>query len=179
MKLHPWWVASIAVLLSACASTPPAGGTQAGEGSAVVVDPNAANGQNNAGFKPAQPLPQVDAVSAEAAAFAGVNGKSVFFDYDQSAIKDEYKGTVEAHAGYLNKYKTKVLVQGNTDMRGSREYNLALGQRRAESVKQALEVLGVKAEQVEAVSFGKEKPRATGTTEEDYAQNRRVDFAYE
>jgi len=72
-----------------------------------------------------------------------------------------------------------VLVQGNTDVRGSREYNLALGQRRAESVKQSLEVLGVKPEQVEAVSLGMEKPRATGSSEADHAQNRRADFIYQ
>ncbi|WP_396335787.1 OmpA family protein [Chromobacterium haemolyticum] len=70
-------------------------------------------------------------------------------------------------------------MQGNTDARGSREYNLALGQRRAESVKKAMEVLGAKESQLEAVSFGKEKPRATGNTEADFAENRRADIVYQ
>jgi peptidoglycan-associated lipoprotein len=86
---------------------------------------------------------------------------------------------VEAHAGYLKDHADrKVIIQGNTDARGSREYNLGLGQRRAESVKRSLEVLGVKDNQVEAVSLGKEKPKATGNTEADYAENRRADILY-
>ncbi len=181
MKVLPFVVAAAAVLLSACASTSnPADSANAGN--TAIVSGNSGSTTGSAGsssLNPAQPLPQVDAAGAEAAAYAGVNGKSVFFDFDQFAIKDEYKSVVEAHAAYLGKYKGHVLVQGNTDVRGSREYNLALGQRRAESVKQSLEVLGVKPEQVEAVSFGMEKPRASGTADSDHAQNRRADFAYQ
>lgn len=180
MKVLPFVVAAAAVLLSACASTSnPADSANAGNTAIVSGNGGSTSGSAGSSLNPAQPLPQVDAVGAEAAAYAGVNGKSVFFDFDQFAIKDEYKSVVEAHAAYLGKYKSHVLVQGNTDVRGSREYNLALGQRRAESVKQSLEVLGVKPEQVEAVSFGMEKPRATGTTDSDHAQNRRADFAYQ
>ena len=171
-------IASAALLLSACASTPAPSASTAPVAPAPVVADNGNAAGGSTELKPAQPLPQVDAAAAEAAAFAGVNGKSVFFDFDQSAIKDDYKATVEAHAAYLAKYQTRVLVQGNTDARGSREYNLGLGQRRAESVKQALEVLGVKGEQVEAVSLGKEKPRAQGDSEQDHAENRRADFVY-
>jgi peptidoglycan-associated lipoprotein len=181
MKLLPFVVAAAAALLSACASTTPGGQTGANGSAPIVANQGAGAstaGSGSTSLNPAQPLPQVNAATAEATAFAGVNGKSVFFDFDQSAIKDEYKGVVEAHAAYLGKYKGHVLVQGNTDTRGSREYNLALGQRRAESVKQALEVLGVKPEQVEAVSFGMEKPRATGSGDEDHAQNRRADLVY-
>ncbi|WP_174873703.1 peptidoglycan-associated lipoprotein Pal [Vogesella oryzae] len=178
MKVVPFIVTASVVLLSACASTPPAAPSDTMGGAAPVTAGNGTAGSGSE-LKPAQTLPEVDARAAEAAAFAGVNGKSVFFDFDQSSIRDADKATVQAHAGYLNKYKTKVLIQGNTDARGSREYNLALGQRRAESVKQGLEVLGVKPEQIEAVSLGKEKPRATGTTEQDYAENRRADFLYQ
>ncbi|MFN4236412.1 MAG: OmpA family protein [Vogesella sp.] len=179
MKVVPFAVIA-AVLLSACASTNPAG--QAANTAPVASGSGSSantGSAGNAALNPVQPVAQVDAAGAEAAAFASVNGKSVFFDFDQSAIKDEYKGVVEAHAAYLGKYKGNVLVQGNTDVRGSREYNLALGQRRAESVKQALEVLGVKPQQVEAVSLGMEKPRATGSSEADHAQNRRADFVYQ
>jgi len=180
MKVLPFAVIAAAALLSACASTNPAG-QAAGQAPVVAGQGNGITpgSTGSAGLNPAQPIAQVDAAGAEAAAFAGVNGKSVFFDFDQSAIKDEYKGVVESHAAYLGKYKGHVLVQGNTDVRGSREYNLALGQRRAESVKQSLEVLGVKPEQVEAVSLGMEKPRASGNTDADHAQNRRADFVYQ
>ncbi|MFC3532582.1 OmpA family protein [Vogesella facilis] len=177
MKVVPFIVAASVLLLSACASTSSKAPSDTMAGQAPVTAGNAAGGDN--ALKPAQPLPEVDARAAEAAAFAGINGKSVYFDFDQSSLRDGDKSTVQAHAGYLNKYQTRVLIQGNTDARGSREYNLALGQRRAESVKQGLEVLGVKPEQIEAVSLGKEKPRAQGTSEQDYAENRRADFLYQ
>ncbi|SCK10591.1 OmpA family protein [Vogesella sp. LIG4] len=175
MKIIPFVAAASVVLLSACASTPKAASAAAPSSAPVTAGSSTGN---SADLKPAQQLPEVDARAAEAAAFAGVKGKSVYFDFDQSSIRDGDRASVEAHAGYLSKYKTHVLIQGNTDARGSREYNLALGQRRSESVKQALEVLGVKSDQIEAVSLGKEKPRATGTTEQDYAENRRADFVY-
>jgi len=106
--------------------------------------------------------------------------RSIYFAFDSSVLDDAYKPTVAAHAEYLTAHTGhKVVIQGNTDARGSREYNLALGQRRAETVKKAMEVLGVSENQLEAVSFGKEKPVALGTTEADYAQNRRDDIVYQ
>jgi peptidoglycan-associated lipoprotein len=105
--------------------------------------------------------------------------RSIFFDYDSFVVKEEYRPTLEAHAGYLlSKREARVILQGNTDERGSREYNLALGQKRAEAVRKALAVLGVTDAQLEAVSFGEEKPRNEGDTEEAYAENRRVDAVY-
>jgi peptidoglycan-associated lipoprotein len=87
---------------------------------------------------------------------------------------------VEAHAKYLNAHKDrKVIIQGNTDDRGGAEYNLALGQKRAEAVRKALALLGVSEAQVEAVSFGKEKPKALGNDEAAWAENRRADIAYQ
>ena len=106
--------------------------------------------------------------------------RSVYFDYDSSIVKDEYKPLVTAHAQYLTRNRpTKMTVQGNTDERGSREYNLALGQRRADSVKQMMILLGAQESQIESVSFGKEKPRATGKDEAAYAENRRSDIVYQ
>jgi peptidoglycan-associated lipoprotein len=106
--------------------------------------------------------------------------RSIYFDFDSFSIRDEFRGTVEAHARYLIANKgRKVVIQGNTDERGSREYNLALGQKRAEAVRQALAALGVADGQIEAVSFGEEKPRATGTDEGAFAENRRADLAYQ
>ena len=105
--------------------------------------------------------------------------RSVYFDYDQYVIKDEFKPLIEAHAKFLVKNPSyKVLIQGNADERGSREYNLALGQKRAEAVKKALALLGAHDTQIEAVSLGKEKPRCSEHTEECWAQNRRADILY-
>jgi peptidoglycan-associated lipoprotein len=105
--------------------------------------------------------------------------RSVFFDFDSFAVKDEYRALIEAHAGYLTSNpQSRVILQGNADERGSREYNLALGQKRAEAVRRVLNLLGVQDERLEAISFGEEKPRALGDTEEDYAKNRRTDILY-
>jgi len=105
--------------------------------------------------------------------------RSVFFDFDSFVVKDEYRPMLEAHAGYLmSKRDAHVILQGNADERGSREYNLALGQKRAEAVRKALAVLGVSDAQMEAISFGEEKPRNEGQTEEAYAENRRADVVY-
>ena len=105
--------------------------------------------------------------------------RSVFFDFDSFVVKDEFRPALEAHAAYLlSKRDAKVVLQGNTDERGSREYNLALGQKRAEAVRKVLVVLGVPDGQLEAVSFGEEKPRNEADTEEAFAENRRVDVVY-
>jgi peptidoglycan-associated lipoprotein len=105
--------------------------------------------------------------------------RSIYFDFDSYVVKSEYKNLLENHARYLNSNKTrKVILQGNADERGTTEYNLALGQKRSESVRQAFKVLGVSDNQLEAVSFGKEKPKATGHDESAWSQNRRVDIAY-
>lgn len=106
--------------------------------------------------------------------------RSVYFDYDSFIVKDEFKPVVEAHAKYLSSNKgRKIVIQGNTDERGGREYNLALGQKRAEAVRKSLTVLGVSDAQMEAVSFGKEKPKATGSDEAAWAENRRADIVYQ
>lgn len=105
--------------------------------------------------------------------------RSVYFEYDGSALRDQDKRLIEAHGSYLARMPTlQVRIEGNTDERGSREYNLALGQRRAEAVKSALMVFGVRDSQVEAVSLGEEKPRAAGHDEGAWAQNRRADVVY-
>lgn len=106
--------------------------------------------------------------------------RSVYFDFDKYDVKAEYTSLVEAHAAYLTSHKdTKVTLQGNTDDRGSREYNLALGQRRADAVRKAFSLLNVPETQIEAVSFGEEKPKATGDDEAAWAQNRRADIVYQ
>lgn len=109
---------------------------------------------------------------------AGVS-KVVFFDFDSYVIKAEAQPVIEAHARYLRAdAKRRASLEGHTDDQGGREYNLALGQKRAEAVRKALNLLGVADTQIEAVSFGKEKPAVMGSNEAAYAKNRRVEFNY-
>ena len=105
--------------------------------------------------------------------------RSVYFDFDSNVIKDEYRGLIQAHARYLVEHpQAHIRIEGNTDERGSREYNLALGQRRADAVKKVMTVLGVPDSRIETVSFGEEKPVAPGHDEASWAQNRRADIKY-
>jgi len=105
--------------------------------------------------------------------------RSIYYDFDKFDVKEEYRPLVEAHAKYLREHpQAKVLIQGNTDERGSREYNVALGQRRADGVRRLLVLLGARDSQIEAVSLGEEKPKAEGSNEEAWAQNRRSDILY-
>lgn len=105
--------------------------------------------------------------------------RSVYFDFDSFVVKNEYRPMLEAHAGYLkSKPNARVILQGNADERGSREYNLALGQKRAEAVRKDMAAMGVSDSQMEAISFGEEKPRNAGHDEAAYAENRRTDVVY-
>ncbi len=105
--------------------------------------------------------------------------RSIFFDYDSDRIRDEFRPLLQAHGKYLaDNAGAKMLIQGNCDERGSREYNLALGQRRAEAVKRMLVLMGAREAQIEPVSLGEEKPRCTEQTEACWAQNRRGDLLY-
>lgn len=105
--------------------------------------------------------------------------RSIYFDYDSSEIRSEYRPIIEAHAEYLaNHTDTVVTLEGNTDERGSREYNLALGESRAESVKRQMVLLGASAGQIRVVSYGEERPVADGHDEEAWRLNRRVDLVY-
>lgn len=122
----------------------------------------------------------VSADSAAGTAAGPVNvARLVYFDYDSYVIKPEFQSLIEAHARFLKANQTRhVSLEGHTDERGGREYNLALGQRRAEAVRRALSLLGVGDNQMEAVSFGKEKPAVPGSDEAAWAKNRRVEIVY-
>ena len=109
---------------------------------------------------------------------AGVDNV-ILFDYDSFTVRAEYQSTLAAHARYLRADKTlRANIEGHTDERGGREYNLALGQKRSESVRRALSVLGVPDSQMEAVSYGKEKPAMQGSDEAAFAKNRRAEITY-
>jgi peptidoglycan-associated lipoprotein len=161
-------------LLAACASTPPAG-SKAG-----VEDrtPSANSQQGGAAVTPVAPKTE-QAANPLTNPNNILSKRSIYYDFDKYNIKDQYKPLLRAHADYLMKHPgAKMLIQGNTDARGSREYNIALGQRRADGVKKMLELMGASDSQIEAVSLGKEKPRCTEQTEACYSQNRRSDMLY-
>jgi peptidoglycan-associated lipoprotein len=105
--------------------------------------------------------------------------RSIYYDYDKFDVKDEYRAMVEAHAKYLRENpNARMLIQGNTDERGSREYNVGLGQRRSDGVKRMLVLLGARESQIESVSLGEEKPQAEGHDESAWSKNRRSDMLY-
>ncbi len=132
-------------------------------------------GADGRGVQPVQ-IEQKDPLDDPASPLAK---RSIYFDFDSFVVRDDYRPTVEAHARYLLTNPTRrVVIQGNTDERGSREYNLALGQKRSEAVRRSMSALGVPDSQIEAVSFGEERPRATGTDEASFAENRRADLMY-
>lgn len=140
--------------------------------------------------KPVTPPPAVDNTRTVAPVAAttidplndpqGVLAKrSVYFDFNSYVVRDDGKSVVQNHSDYLQKNKARsILIQGNTDERGGAEYNLALGQKRAEAVRKAMTTLGVPESQIEAVSLGKEKPKAEGHDEAAWAENRRADIVY-
>ncbi|GAA3991448.1 peptidoglycan-associated lipoprotein Pal [Comamonas faecalis] len=135
------------------------------------------NGQGGAGSGAVAPVD----LTGQSGADVGPVGveRIVYFDFDSYAVRPEYQSTLEQHARFLKAEPSrKVMLEGNTDERGGREYNLALGQKRAEAVRRALAVMGVSDAQMEAVSFGKEKPAVHGFNEDAYAKNRRVELNY-
>jgi peptidoglycan-associated lipoprotein len=167
--------ASLSLLLAACGSQPPA----------PEQNPSGVESRTPTGVGGATTAPVtgdgVDPYSLAALKDpkSAVYKRSVFFDYDQYVIKEEFKPLIDAHARFLVKNpKLRMLIQGNADERGSREYNLSLGQKRAEAMKKALTLLGAREDQIESVSLGEEKPRCTDQTEECWAQNRRGDMLY-
>jgi len=181
----------LALLLTACAS-----GVKLNE--VPVVDKKASsvsNGASSSGLsdinpsassssqqvqQPKSTVEPVNSLANENAPADPANiEKIVYFDYDSFIIKPEFQSTIEAHAQYLkSNSRAKISLEGHTDERGGREYNLALGQKRADAVRQSLTLLGVSTSQIETVSFGEEKPAVQGADESAFAKNRRAEFFY-
>jgi peptidoglycan-associated lipoprotein len=162
-------ILAAATLIGACSSTP-------------VSSPETVSGTTTA-RSPATPQSQVTPITVpdSQAAAAGPRGAAriIYFDFESATIRPEYRSALEAHATYLrNQTARKLVVEGHTDEQGGREYNVGLGQKRAEAVRNALSLLGVSATQIEAVSFGEEKPAATGDSDAVWAKNRRSELAY-
>lgn len=156
-------IVALAAALAACSSVPldqssSSGsdtGVQDSSSSGLVMDP----------FNPQSPLAQQ---------------RSVYFDFDSYSVPDQYRNLVEMHSQYLSRNSQQnVRIEGHADARGGSEYNLALGQRRSDAVRRMMTLMGVNGSQIEAISFGKEKPKALGNTEADYAENRRADIVYQ
>lgn len=171
---------AIASLLAACASTPD-------EQEGAKVEERLPTAKPTAPAKPADPGTATKPLDTGRVAAdplkdpANILSKrSIYFDYDSNQVKDEYRPIISAHAKYLSQNRSRrVRIEGNTDERGSREYNLALGQRRADAVKQMMELLGASGSQIETLSFGEEKPKASGSDEASWAENRRADIRYQ
>jgi peptidoglycan-associated lipoprotein len=126
-----------------------------------------------------QASPRSAAAAATKALSVKPSERSIYYEYDKSEFRPEARNLLEANARYLREHPdVKVRVEGNADERGSAEYNLALGQRRAEAVSRTLKMLGVSESRIEAVSLGKEKPKKTGHDETSWAENRRSDIVY-
>ena len=172
-------VAALAAVLAGCGSNVKLDPPIQGSGADATATQGAGAGAAGAGAGQST-VTQVQAgpAGADAAGPAGV-GRVIYFDFDSFTVKPEYQGLVDQHARFLQGNRGRsVAVEGHTDERGSREYNLALGQKRAEAVRRALTLVGATDAQIEAVSFGEEKPAATGSSEEAYSQNRRVELRY-
>jgi peptidoglycan-associated lipoprotein len=169
-----------AALMAACAST-----TSDDQTPAPVSGPGGAGGKP--GGVTTAPVSPVDVTKGGAGSPEAdprvkqgpLAQRSIYYDLDKFDIKDEYRGMVESHAKYLRENPAaRMLIQGNTDERGSREYNVGLGQRRADGVKRMLVLLGARDGQIESVSLGEEKPQAEGHNEDAWAKNRRSDMLY-
>jgi peptidoglycan-associated lipoprotein len=169
---------ALAAVLAGCASrTPVAQGPE----QAPVAAPSdpMANAETPTESAATAPAADSDVASVDLGTEAGTVdlARFVFFDFDSFAIRPEFKPAIDAHARRLaTERQTRLLIAGHTDERGSREYNLALGQKRADAVARSIALLGGDAGRIETVSFGKERPKAQGSHEEAWAQNRRAEL---
>lgn len=159
------------ILMTGCSTTPDDAGDGQGvsvegrDGSVTPVDTTGTSGTQ---------LPDIFTNKS-----SKLSERSIYFDYDRYDVKAEYRDLLALHAKYLRENSSaRMLIQGNTDERGSSEYNLALGQKRADSIKNMLVLLGAPEAQVESVSLGKEKPRGMGSNEAAWAENRRGDMLH-
>jgi peptidoglycan-associated lipoprotein len=177
-------LALLTALLGACSSTPVATPAVAQTPATPAPAPSTPNRTASGAAATPAPAPVSQVATVTLPAYLDPKseistGRSVYFDFDAASLKPEFSTLIERQGKYLMANpKLAIRIEGNTDERGSAEYNLALGQKRAESVRQALKVYGVKDTQIEAVSWGEEKPKAKGHDESDWAQNRRADVQY-
>ena len=171
--------ALLVAVLAGCQTTPTEAPVQDKSTAAGAGTPSTSSGASTAGTRQgavtgtntgANPLKDPNNILSK---------RAIYFEFDSFTVSDQYKPIVEAHAKYLQgNRQARVALQGNADERGSREYNIALGQKRADAVKRMMTLMGVQDVVVETVSFGEEKPRNAGHDEASWAENRRVDIVY-
>ena len=170
--------ATMAALLAGCSTQPaaPVEDQSAAAAAAAAKDGAATSGTTTSGVSGsatgtgANPLKDPNNILSK---------RSIYFEFDSFVVEDKYKAQIDAHAKYLSGNRSaKVTLQGHTDERGSREYNIALGQKRADAVKRAMTLMGVQDVVIETISYGKEKPKREGHDEAAWAENRRVDIVY-
>lgn len=173
---------AMATLLGACSSTPPQTAARPAPAVAPVASPAATPRPSSPANAGPAATSTVRTVVLPAHLDPGnvlSKERSIFFDFDDDSIKPSYRSMLETHGRYLAaQARLNIKLEGHADERGSKEYNLALGQRRAESVLKSLQLLGARTSQMEPVSWGEEKPRVLGHDEAAWAQSRRVDIQY-
>jgi peptidoglycan-associated lipoprotein len=176
------WIVPVVLLLAACSNDP-----------AREQSPAGVEDRNPSAVTKSEPPQQVSSQAVKPMVVGSTSlpadeqlkkgmlaERSIFYDYDSYDVKDQYKPLVEAHARFLRDNPgRKMLIQGNTDERGSREYNVGLGQKRSDGVKRMMLLLGAREDQIESVSLGEEKPRSEGHDEAAWSQNRRSDIVYQ
>jgi len=174
------FTAFVAVVLAGCQTTPTEAPVEDKSAAAAAGTTSPQSGASTAGTRPGavsgsntgagNPLKDPNNILSK---------RSIYFEFDSFTVSDQYKPIVEAHAKYLQgNRQARVSLQGHADERGSREYNIALGQKRADAVKRMMTLMGVQDVVIETVSFGEEKPRNPGHDEAAWAENRRVDVIY-
>ena len=161
----------VSILITACASSPKP---------AASVAPQASNKTAPTADATTAPVSTAETESKRLAAeIQELQQQSVYFDFDKPAINAQYQDVILKQAQFIKEHNNDVVtVEGNADERGSKEYNLALGSRRAEAVEKSMEILGVQAKQIKVTSFGEEKPRLTCHEEKCWKENRRADFVH-
>ncbi|MBS0445845.1 MAG: peptidoglycan-associated lipoprotein Pal [Proteobacteria bacterium] len=170
---HAALAAIAAIALAGCSSTKLDSGAPVETRTPEPVNPGA-----NANPAPQSQVTQVDIAAQENAIIAGLP-HTVYFDFDSYVVRDDQRNVVDANAKFLGAHRNRHLtIEGHTDSRGGSEYNLALGQKRAEAVAKSLALLGVSDSQMESVSFGKERPAVQGENEAAWAKNRRAELVY-
>jgi len=175
-------IVSVLLLLAACSSTPKIDSSPVSQPSKTNISPaisQAAEKNTSVSSADIEARRLADEASKLESEMRELQKQSIYFDFDKSVVKPEYRDVIQKQAEFIKAHKNdKVTVEGNADERGSSEYNLALGDRRANAARKNLELLGVPGDQIKTVSFGEEKPRLSCHTEKCWQENRRDDFIH-
>lgn len=171
-------IAAMAVALGGCQSKKPRATADTGT-SVPTSDQSLSSGADSGSAVGSAGQVAANGVGVAGPTQGQLANRVIYFDFDSSDVKSDYNDLITAHARYLSSNPTiRVRLEGNTDERGSREYNIGLGERRAQAVRRALMLQGVSESQLTTVSYGEERPAITGHTEDAWSKNRRVEIVY-